>query len=771
MRVLIVEDNVVQAHIARTGLERRGLEVVCAATLEQAASRLEEDLDIDAILLDLSLPDSSGLETLDKIRSIAVNVPVVILTGLDDQEIALDALKTGAQDYLIKGRAREDAVFRCLRYAIERNKVEVALRKSEKRLRIILENSHDAFISMDSNWRIRDWNLPAERTFGWSRSAVLGQGLSLIVPQHLRKQYAREVADYFSHNSAKILRMTNEVVAIHKDGLEFPIEIGLFRIMEDVDYMYCAFVRDITERKHAAEELERRVQQRTAELTMSNEQLRQFAKIASHDLQEPLRAIQGFSTLLAESARGKLDKDCQDFIGFILDGTQRMQQLIESVLIHSNVKTEEFADVITDCDSVIEEVLANLHASIKETGAYFQVDNLPEVPVERWQLIQLFQNLISNAIKYRSAEPPKIIVSAEKSVNEWLFSVRDNGIGIDAEYQEKIFDMFARLHGQTEYSGTGMGLAICKKIVTVHGGKIWVESKVGQGSIFLFTLPAVRKMQRRSAMDNDIQIMLAEDSPSDIRLTEEALKRSDLKYTLTVVLDGVEAMDYLNKLKKSGSEQLPDIILLDLNMPRKNGHQVLAEIKDDPQLKKIPVVLLTVSQRDEDVMEALKLKMNYYVAKPVTAQKLSVLIKAIHELQAEPAGSGEPHSDEETHVRLVLAGNPHTSSTVLAKLASDQNPRVRARVAENRQTPQEILVQLSDDDDPEVRLSVSDNPAVSNSLLEKLAGDSSEDVRLGLASNPRVPSRILKLLSSDDNTFVSSSANKTLSNLSHSSHL
>jgi len=499
MKVLIVEDNPTQSNLLRISLQRRGLQVDCATTAEQACACLRDGSSADVTLLDLSLPDSSGIETFYRVRSAAPAVPTVVFTGLDDQEVAIEALKNGAQDYLIKGLAGDDSVVRCLRYAIERNKVELALRKSEKRLRVILENSYDAFVSMDSQWRIKDWNAQAERCFGWTREQVLGRSLALIVPHHLRKQYSRDVEEYFKNSQGKIMRMTNEIVASHKDGREFPIEIGIFRIREDDDYTYCAFVRDITERKQFYEVLERNVEERTAELTHSNEELHQFAKIASHDLQEPLRAVQGFANLLKESLGDNLDRDSSEFIEYILDGTQRMQQLIQSVLLHSNIKREENEDELsTDCNSVIEEVLANLDASIKESKAKLEVDTLPSVPVVRSQLIQLFQNLISNAIKYRGNEPPNIVVNAERTVNDWLFSIRDNGIGIESKYADRIFDMFARLHGKTKYSGTGMGLAICKKIVNSHSGKIWVESEPGHGCIFLFTLPAGNRDRENS---------------------------------------------------------------------------------------------------------------------------------------------------------------------------------------------------------------------------------------------------------------------------------
>jgi chemotaxis family two-component system sensor kinase Cph1 len=200
--------------------------------------------------------------------------------------------------------------------------------------------------------------------------------------------------------------------------------------------------------------------------------------------------------LLEKRFKGQLGQEGDEFIGFIIDGTSRMQQLIQSVLLHSSIKSEERMESLTAMGPVIDEVLTNLRAAIIESNAEFDIEDLPEVAVERTQLIQLFQNLISNSIKYRNG-PPKITISAELSVDRWLFTLRDNGIGVDPKYAERIFDMFARLHGKTEYSGTGIGLAICKKIVLAHGGKIWMESEVGQGSIFYFSLPAAIQVKEK----------------------------------------------------------------------------------------------------------------------------------------------------------------------------------------------------------------------------------------------------------------------------------
>lgn len=762
MHILLVEDSSNGPSSARLHLEKQGLTLDCSYSLEQARDRILYT-SYDGILLDLELPDSHGMSTLVEMREACQGTPIIVYTSKNDRELALEVVRQGAQDYLVKGVVPVTSVVRCLRYAVERNKVELELHKGEERLKTILDNAYDAFISMDSRMRITDWNLTAEAIFGRTKAEVLGRSMAIVIPHHLRRQYLKQTEKSFSQSDATIVKMISEITAAHKDGHEFPVEISFFRVREDSDYSFCAFLRDITERQRFNQELERQVQERTERLTSTNEELKQFAKIASHDLQEPLRAVQGFANLLAESSKGKLDKDAEEFIEYILDGTARMQNLIRAVLLHSESGNIQEGKHSTDCNSAMSEVLANLSSAIKENEVSFDINKLPRVAVQRLHLIQLFQNLISNSIKYRGKEAPFITITAEENASQWLFSFRDNGIGIDPKYSNKIFDMFARLHGKSQYPGTGMGLAICKRIVTSHGGNIWVESTPGDGSIFFFTLPALDKVRRKS-MKSNIEILLVEDTPSDVRLTQEALKRSDLKYNMNVVNDGVEAMEYLQKLRDSHKE-LPDIILLDLNMPRKNGHEVLADIKADAILRTIPVVLLTVSENDEDVMEALRLKMNYYIAKPVTAQKLTTLINSIHQLHNENPDAKKSLSSEEMHVRLVLAGNQHTAPIALSRLAEDPSEKVRCRVAENPNTPSGLLVKLAEDPIDEVRMGVAENINAPERVLQALAKDKSDDVRMGLASNHRLPQALLETLSEDENIYISSAAQKTLATL------
>jgi light-regulated signal transduction histidine kinase (bacteriophytochrome) len=214
-----------------------------------------------------------------------------------------------------------------------------------------------------------------------------------------------------------------------------------------------------------------------------------FAYIASHDLQEPLRMVASYTQLLARRYKGKLDSAADEFIAYAVDGATRMQVLINDILAYSRVGTKGQEFRPTSCKTVFDEVLKGLQKTIGESNAEITCDYLPTVSADETQLGQLFQNLIINAIKFKSNHSPRIHISAEENKKEWIFSVKDNGIGIDPQFAERIFVIFQRLHGRTEYPGTGIGLAISKKIVERHGGRIWMESELGKGSTFCFTIP------------------------------------------------------------------------------------------------------------------------------------------------------------------------------------------------------------------------------------------------------------------------------------------
>lgn len=242
---------------------------------------------------------------------------------------------------------------------------------------------------------------------------------------------------------------------------------------------------ELDERRRA----EVKLAQYATDLARSNVELEQFAYIASHDLQEPLRMVASFTQLLAKRYQGRLDQDAQEFIEFAVDGANRMQQLLHDLLVYSRVGTRGKPPAPTDLNEILAHAEANLQVAIRESGAVVTHEPLPIVAGDRVQLTQLFQNLLANAIKFRGKEAPLIHVSAQVQDGAWLIAVKDNGIGLDPQHRERIFNIFQRLHPRHAYPGTGVGLAICKKIVERHGGRIWVESTAGRGSTFYFSIP------------------------------------------------------------------------------------------------------------------------------------------------------------------------------------------------------------------------------------------------------------------------------------------
>jgi PAS domain S-box-containing protein len=352
----------------------------------------------------------------------------------------------------------------------------------------ILRTAAEGIFGLDRDGRTMFANPAAIRATGYTRQEIIGQHQHSLI-HHSRGDgtpYPSEECPIYRSLTEGVPSRGADEVFWRKDGTSFPIEYTSAAIRE-ADEIVGAVVtfRDITDRLEA----ERALQERARELARSNAELEQFAYVASHDLQEPLRAVVSYLQLLERRYKGQLDERSDRYIGHAVDGARRMQTLINDLLAYSRVGRRGEAVVPTDAEAVFDRVLASLRTAIEEHDATVTHDPLPTVTADATQLGQLLQNLVGNGLKFRGDSPPTVHVSAERHDGEWLFSVRDNGIGIEPEYAERIFVLFQRLHGRSEYPGTGIGLAICKKIVERHGGRLWVESTPGHGSTFLFTLP------------------------------------------------------------------------------------------------------------------------------------------------------------------------------------------------------------------------------------------------------------------------------------------
>jgi PAS domain S-box-containing protein len=367
-----------------------------------------------------------------------------------------------------------------------RKTAEKHLAQMEGRYRGLLEAAPDAMVVVNQVGEIVLLNAQAEKQFGYRRDELLGQKVKNIIPEGFAERLIADGTRTAAEALAQHIGTGIELLGQRKDGSDFPIEIMLSPLESPEGILVTAAIRDISARKKSEDHLVKTVR----ELKRSNDELQQFGYVASHDLQEPLRMVASYTQLLAKRYQGKLDSDADEFIAYAVDGCNRMQGLIQDLLAYSRSATNGKVLHEISGENSLKEALTNLRATIQESGAVVTHDSLPTITTDGTQLTQVFQNLVGNAIKYRTAEVPHVHVSVTKNGgNEWIFSVRDNGLGIDPQYFERIFVLFQRLHGREEFEGTGIGLAICKKIVERLGGRIWVESQPEKGSTFFFALP------------------------------------------------------------------------------------------------------------------------------------------------------------------------------------------------------------------------------------------------------------------------------------------
>lgn len=341
----------------------------------------------------------------------------------------------------------------------------------------------DGIIVLNAASQIQYANPAVERILGYSPDELVGGSKVDIIPERLRDVHLNAFQQYLETGERNLNWEYTELPGQRKNGDEVPLGVSINDFMFNGDHYFVGLFRDISQRKKIQRELEE-----------SNKRLEQFAYAASHDLQEPLRMVSSYLQLIDQRYGDEFDEDGEEFLEFALDGANRMREMIDGLLAYSRVETRGDPFGPVDLNAVVRDVQADLQLRIEETDAELLVDDLPRVAGDRSQLRQVMQNLVSNALTYSGKEQPRIEITAERDGERWQISVQDHGIGIDPADTDKIFEVFHRLHSRDEYGGTGLGLAVCQRIIERHDGKIWVDTRPGDGSIFRFTLPAVETL-------------------------------------------------------------------------------------------------------------------------------------------------------------------------------------------------------------------------------------------------------------------------------------
>jgi PAS domain S-box-containing protein len=497
VKLLLVDDDPDNLLALQAILEPLRQDLMLAQTGTDAL-RLCLEHDFAAILLDVRMPEMDGFETAEMIRARkkSLQTPILFVTAYRSDEQLFRGYNLGAVDFLFKPIVPEILQSK-VNVFVELRRTEQLLRRkaeelarAEQRFRAVLEAAPDAMVITNQAGTIELANSRADTLFGRSREALIGRDIHSVLP-------AWECPEEgLSPTTVQQPTPEQRLLAYRDDGSPFPAEITRNSFHTPDGLLITTAIRDATDQAHAEAriqktnlELEKRVAERTAALRYSNEALRQFAWAASHDLQEPIRTVVTYSQWLSQIMTSNLGARESKMLATIEQHASRLNQLLAALRQYIQVSDSgQHTRTSVDCNAVVKAAAWNLQAMIQENGASIDCGTLPSISSLELPLVQLFQNLISNAIKYRSADPPVIRISAQEGENCWIFSVQDNGIGIDPKYFDYIFGIFRRLHG-SQKSGTGIGLAICRSAVERLGGRIWVESTPGNGSTFHVSLP------------------------------------------------------------------------------------------------------------------------------------------------------------------------------------------------------------------------------------------------------------------------------------------
>ena len=366
------------------------------------------------------------------------------------------------------------------------------IRYNDNLLRNIFDNAVDGLITIDHTGIVEAFNPACEKMFGYQADEVIGRNIKMLMPEHYATEHNSYITNYRKTHDAKIIGIGREVQGMRKNGEVFPVDLSVSEIMVRGKQIFSGIVRDITERKQSEEQMERMI----AKLSESNAELERFAYIASHDLQEPLRMVRNFTALLKKKYGDTLDEKAHHYMNVCVESVSVMQDSVDDLLEYARISEDAERLESVDMDRLVKHVLENLQETILEEKAEIKYDALPVITGNYLRLLRVMQNLIGNSIKYRKQDAePVIHIGVIEKENKWEFSVKDNAIGLDPKYCEQIFLPFKRLHAKHEYRGTGIGLAVCRKLVDKMGGSIWATSELGEGSVFYFSIPKMTMEQ------------------------------------------------------------------------------------------------------------------------------------------------------------------------------------------------------------------------------------------------------------------------------------
>jgi PAS domain S-box-containing protein len=496
IKILLVEDNpgdvrLIEEMIKEAGASQFNLSV--EGSLDRALGCLRKE-SFEGVMLDLNLPDSQGLATLKSIQGNFSYIAVIVITGLDDEAIAIESQRIGAEDFLIKGKFDSFLLMRSLRYAIERKKAKEALHKSEERLRFALETSNMGAWDLDLIDQTCVRSIEHDRIFGYTERLPKWSTETFI--EHVLPEDRETVNLKFRHAIENKTNWNFECRIRRIDGLVRWIwATGRYQLdVSGKAQRMAGIVQDITEHKQMEQKLNEAYQQiitRTKDLEMINENLDSFAYSVSHDLRAPLRAISGFAQVLLDTQGDKVNEEMRHYLNRISEGAQKMGQLIDDLLGFSRATRSEIKYEKINVENIVNDLVKAYRDVEHDRDIEFIVHLLGEVEADKEMLKVVFSNLIQNAVKFTSDRKKACIeIGSEQKEDHIQFYIKDNGIGFDMKYKDKLFKTFQRLQLDERFTGTGIGLTTVKRIVTKHGGNIWAKGEVDKGAEFYFTLPS-----------------------------------------------------------------------------------------------------------------------------------------------------------------------------------------------------------------------------------------------------------------------------------------